>query len=268
MAGAEGDLSFEVLSGEAIGPILDDLARLRITVFRAYPYLYDGDADYERAYLASYAKSHGAMAVIARTGAGEIVGAATAAPLGDHQPQLSEAFREKGIDPAEVFYLGESVLLADYRGQGAGHRFFDAREQAGRAGGYRIAAFCGVVRPDDKKNEEKSSPEKAGAAGGSDSTQKPESDTYSNSLQDDLVRYHHAIGRRALVEPNMHEYATDLVLFQFCYPIVSKNDYWSGPLDIRHNDTFEDTSLKDLSETRAQQEFDFAQGTTQLHTLK
>ncbi|NDW05451.1 GNAT family N-acetyltransferase [Jiella pacifica] len=149
MAGATGNLSFDVLSGEGIGPILDDLARLRITVFRAYPYLYDGDADYERAYLASYARSPGAMVVIARSGAGEIVGAATAAPLGDHQPQLSEAFRKKGIDPAEVFYLGESVLLADYRGRGAGHRFFDAREQAGRAGGYWIAAFCGVVRPDD-----------------------------------------------------------------------------------------------------------------------
>lgn len=148
MVGAKGDLSFEVLSGGEIAPVLDDLARLRITVFRAYPYLYDGDAEYERAYLASYARSPGAMAVIARTGAGEIVGAATAAPLGDHQPQLSEAFREKGIDPAEVFYLGESVLLADYRGQGAGHRFFDAREQAGRAGGFGIAAFCGVVRPD------------------------------------------------------------------------------------------------------------------------
>ena len=31
----------------------DALARLRITVFRDYPYLYDGDAAYERDYLAA-----------------------------------------------------------------------------------------------------------------------------------------------------------------------------------------------------------------------
>ena len=149
MAETTGDLSFEVLSGEAIGPILDDLARLRLAVFRAYPYLYDGDAAYERKYLASYASSPGAMVLIARTGAGEIVGAATAAPLGDHQPQLSEVFAAQGIDPAEVFYLGESVLLPAYRGRGVGHRFFDAREEAGRSQGYAVAAFCGVVRPAD-----------------------------------------------------------------------------------------------------------------------
>ena len=149
MAEASDGLSFDVLPGAAITAVLDDLARLRIAVFRAYPYLYDGDEAYERSYLASYAGSPGAMAVIARAENDAIVGAATAAPLGDHQPQLGEAFAARGIDPASVFYLGESVLLPAYRGRGAGHRFFDAREAAGRAGGFAIAAFCGVVRPAD-----------------------------------------------------------------------------------------------------------------------
>ncbi|MCE7030651.1 GNAT family N-acetyltransferase [Jiella avicenniae] len=149
MAETTGGLSFDVLSGEAIASVLDDLARLRIVVFGAYPYLYDGDEAYERTYLASYARSPGTMVVIARTGEGEIVGAATAAPLGDHQPQLAKAFRDNGVDPAEVFYLGESVLLPDYRGRGAGHRFFDGREEAGRRQGFGVAAFCGVVRPSD-----------------------------------------------------------------------------------------------------------------------
>ncbi|MCQ0990140.1 GNAT family N-acetyltransferase [Jiella marina] len=142
-------LSFPVLKGEEIKTVLDDLARLRIVVFRAFPYLYEGDEDYERRYLATYSESPGAMTVLARTAEGEIVGAATAAPLGDHQPQLSQAFADHGIDPAGVFYLAESVLLPEYRGLGVGHRFFDAREAAGRDGGYRTAAFCGVVRPAD-----------------------------------------------------------------------------------------------------------------------
>jgi len=35
------------LTGAKIGAALGDLAQLRIAVFAAYPYLYDGDAAYE-----------------------------------------------------------------------------------------------------------------------------------------------------------------------------------------------------------------------------
>ena len=40
-----------ILTGNAVGEVLDDLARLRIAVFRDWPYLYDGDVAYERDYL-------------------------------------------------------------------------------------------------------------------------------------------------------------------------------------------------------------------------
>ena len=42
------------LTGTDLDTALDDLARLRITVFRDWPYLYDGDLDYERRYLAEF----------------------------------------------------------------------------------------------------------------------------------------------------------------------------------------------------------------------
>lgn len=51
------------LTGEALGAALDDVARLRIEVFRAFPYLYDGDAAYERAYLQTYRDSADAILV-------------------------------------------------------------------------------------------------------------------------------------------------------------------------------------------------------------
>lgn len=140
-------ISIERLSGAALRHALPDLARLRITVFQAFPYLYEGDGTYEESYLASYARSDGAVIVAARAPDGIIVGAATAAPLGDHQGQLGQAFRDHGIDPSQVFYLGESVLLPEYRGRGIGHRFFDEREAAGREQGFSLAGFCGVVRP-------------------------------------------------------------------------------------------------------------------------
>ena len=41
-----------VLTGDDLAAALPDVARLRIDVFRDWPYLYDGDADYERAICA------------------------------------------------------------------------------------------------------------------------------------------------------------------------------------------------------------------------
>jgi hypothetical protein len=51
------------LTGEALAAALPDVARLRIAVFRAYPYLYDGDAAYEEAYLQTYRESENAILV-------------------------------------------------------------------------------------------------------------------------------------------------------------------------------------------------------------
>ena len=62
---------------------------------------------------------------------------------------IREPFARAGIDPAAVFYFGESVLLPDYRGQGIGHAFFDHREAAARSWGASQASFCAVVRAED-----------------------------------------------------------------------------------------------------------------------
>lgn len=138
----------EVLTGAALDAALDDVARLRIAVFRDWPYLYDGNLGYERSYLQTYRDSPGAVLVGAFDG-DRLVGAATGTPMEDHAEDFAAAFAGKGYDLAEIFYCAESVLLPDYRGRGVGHRFFDLREAHARALGRRLAAFCGVMRPAD-----------------------------------------------------------------------------------------------------------------------
>ena len=136
------------LTGAELETALDDVARLRITVFREWPYLYDGDAEYERAYLQAYRDSTGAILVGAFDGS-LLVGAATGAPLADHADDFAAAFDGQGYYLDTVFYCAESVLLPAYRGQGVGHRFFDLREAHARSLGFAHVAFCSVVRPDD-----------------------------------------------------------------------------------------------------------------------
>jgi len=127
---------------------LPALARLRIAVFREWPYLYDGSLDYERDYLGLFLQGDGAVLVVARDGEA-IVGVATASPMAGQDADLRQPFADAGHDVGRLFYFGESVLLSGYRGHGLGHRFFDAREAAARAAGAEAACFCAVVRPED-----------------------------------------------------------------------------------------------------------------------
>ena len=55
-------LALRPLRGPDLDAALDDLARLRIAVFRDWPYIYEGSLDYERAYLESYRASAGGIA--------------------------------------------------------------------------------------------------------------------------------------------------------------------------------------------------------------
>lgn len=141
-------LRVEPLAGAALDAALDAVADLRIGVFRAWPYLYDGDRAYERRYLEVYRHSPGAILVGAFDG-DRLVGAATGTPMEDHAADFAAAFSGSGMPLTDIFYCAESVLLPAYRGHGIGHRFFDLREAHARALGRSRAAFCGVVRPAD-----------------------------------------------------------------------------------------------------------------------
>ena len=141
-------LTIAPLTGAALHGALDDLARLRIAVFRDYPYLYDGTRDYEAEYLRLFAQGKDAIIVAAKAG-DRIVGCATGSALATHHGPLQQPFRDRGYDIDTIFYCGELVLLPDYRGRGVGHAFFDEREAHARKCGYRLATFCAVIRPDD-----------------------------------------------------------------------------------------------------------------------
>jgi len=141
-------LKIERLSGDGLMARLEDLARLRIEVFRAWPYLYEGTLEHEREYLPRYAKARTGTLIVALDD-GKVVGASTALGLDEEDGFVQAPFIQAGMDMTRIFYFGESVLLPQHRGQGVGVRFFEEREAAARAHGYPITCFCGVVRPDD-----------------------------------------------------------------------------------------------------------------------
>jgi GNAT superfamily N-acetyltransferase len=141
-------LALETVTGAALLPHVPALSRLRATVFRDWPYLYDAEPVEEEKYMRHYAEDPEAAIVLARDG-GEVVGAASCQPMVRTHGEVRGTFEGSGEDPARWCYFGESVLLAPYRGQGVGVAFFDAREAHARALGLHLACFCAVIRAAD-----------------------------------------------------------------------------------------------------------------------
>lgn len=141
-------VTITVLRGGGAQARLATLAGLRLRVFREWPYLYEGDLDYEKSYLETYAGCPEAVVVVAEAG-NQVIGASTAIPMAYEPMTVQAPFLSTSINPAMVFYFGESVLLPEWRGQGIGHLFMDARENAARDAGFAWAAFCAVERAEE-----------------------------------------------------------------------------------------------------------------------
>ena len=88
-------ISLHCATGAAIEPYLADLARLRIHVFRHWPYLYEGSVDYEMQYLTTYLRTPRSICVMAQVD-NEIVGASTGLPLSDETAEFQGPFYPLG----------------------------------------------------------------------------------------------------------------------------------------------------------------------------
>jgi len=141
----ETGMTVAAVSGAEVEALLGDVARLRIEVFREYPYLYEGGAEAEEHYLRSFAAASGAVLVVARW-RGEVVGVSTGLPMAESDEAFQRPLRDAGERVEDWFYFGESVLRADFRGKGVGHRFFDLREAHAAALGFSRTTFCAVER--------------------------------------------------------------------------------------------------------------------------
>lgn len=139
-------INIQTFTQKEILAYLDDLAQLRISVFREYPYLYNGSLDYEKEYLQTFVNAENGIVVAAFAG-DQVVGISTGLPL--EQEPAAVIGQWANEDLTSIYYFSESVLAKDYRGQGIGVQFFHAREAWARKSGFTKAVFCGVVRPDD-----------------------------------------------------------------------------------------------------------------------
>lgn len=152
---SRNDVAIRCAKGDEVTALIPSLADLRIRIFAVYPYLYIGSVEYEKKYLQQFAAAPDAVIVTATNASGEIVGCATGSALTGHNEEFSAPLAAAGFDLNSIFYFGESVLDAAWRGYGIGHAFFDARENHAKALGYKAACFCAVVRSTEDRRRPK-----------------------------------------------------------------------------------------------------------------
>lgn len=137
------------LAGKAAQEYRDQIAVLRIKIFREFPYLYEGDLEYEKRYLERYFSAQYSFILLIEH-QGDIVGVTTAIWAQEEEASFKTPFIKVGINPERVFYFGESLLLPEWRGKGLGKMFFEEREAYAKDLSFiDTLAFASVVRPDD-----------------------------------------------------------------------------------------------------------------------
>ena len=141
------DYNFSVVHGEGLQSIMKEIASLSVTVFREYPYLFDGNVEEEKADLANFLSSQGSLAVVAKEGK-KVIGAVTGKPLIETSDQIIKVFEEKGHSVHTMFYLMDLMLLKEYRGRGLGQKLYRSFEiHVKNHLQFPTLAFCEVVRP-------------------------------------------------------------------------------------------------------------------------
>lgn len=141
--------------GKELTEHIPALAHLRRQIFREFPYLYEGSEAYEMEYLNTYMKAPRSFSALCLDGE-KIIGATTAVPLLEADVAFRRPLEAAGYAPEKILYYGESVLLPEYRGQGVGKKFMQAREHyAHSLPGISQIAFCAVIRsPTDPRRPE------------------------------------------------------------------------------------------------------------------
>lgn len=144
------NIEYKKVYGKQISDYIEQIATLRIEVFREFPYLYEGSLNYEKNYLQVYIDSKTSMIVLAICH-GKIIGASSCLAMSDESEEFQKALIKNGHDISKIFYFGESIIKKEYRGNKIGHEFFKLREEHAKQTikDLQYTTFCAVDRTSD-----------------------------------------------------------------------------------------------------------------------
>lgn len=136
----------QIIYGTQIEKHIEPLGCFRIEIFSQFPYLYDGEMEYERKYLARYAASPQSFLIFCEDELG-LVAACTGTPLQNADEEFRVAFCDEDIE--QTYYIGELMVRRGFRGMGIGPKLLTAAIKEIGAMGFKKVSLCAVDRPQD-----------------------------------------------------------------------------------------------------------------------
>lgn len=139
----------EALKGHQILPYLDAFGKLRITIFREYPYLYDSDPEVEKNYLKNYAQNKESLFILAKN-QDKLIGCLSSIPFKGIAHESWAKPLQSHLPIASIFYLGDMLVLKEHRNRGIGTKMYNRfEEEVRKMHKFTQIAFIEVIRPND-----------------------------------------------------------------------------------------------------------------------
>lgn len=122
---AAESLSVKTLRGKSIAPYLHNITDLCVQIYKEYPYLYEGTSEEYFPFIEYYAQSENGIACLLFD-KDRPVGVAIGMPINEMREKYKGPFMNARPHEnlGEIFYLGEYLLLKDYRGKGLGKEIY------------------------------------------------------------------------------------------------------------------------------------------------
>lgn len=140
-------LKIQIFTGKSAKTYIPSLAKLRVEIFQEYPFLQPLSLDHEMERFKRILPYKETIVIIVFDGP-KIVGVSVGLALKDTSLDIQKTFLTHGLEIADYFYFGESVLLKAYRGRGVSHHFFELREKHAKSlKKFKHICFSFIKRP-------------------------------------------------------------------------------------------------------------------------
>lgn len=147
-APAPHNIRIRVFDGQSARAYFDDIARIRLTLFKEYPYLYEGTVAREAENFEPYFMSQ-RVTILLVFDNDQVVGFINSIPLEEEDAGTKAPFIEQGLPIEKYVYIGEVMLYPHYRGLGIAKTSLAFLEQKARTEGFEYTTFITVERPED-----------------------------------------------------------------------------------------------------------------------
>lgn len=141
-------ISLQAFTGKEAKKYLKQIANIRITMFKEFPYLYEGSLEDEEEYLNIYFSSENSIVLLVLDG-DEVVGFSNSIPLNDEMEEIKAPFIKNKIDISKYLYIGEMMIKEKYRNKNLSNIIAKYHEEHAKEKNYSNMVFMTVIRPDD-----------------------------------------------------------------------------------------------------------------------